>query len=86
MEKKGDMHKHHVARTDIKTIYGGETLLRRMSCGEKVMHNLIQVFFNETQYNRRRLYTRAYTHHYERAHTHPIPMSISRRLSRWIES
>jgi hypothetical protein len=34
-KKKGDMHKHHVARTDIKTIYGGETLLRRMSCGER---------------------------------------------------
>lgn len=40
----GDIRKHHVARTDIKTIYGGETLLRLMSCEEKVMQNLIQFF------------------------------------------
>jgi hypothetical protein len=45
-----------------------------------------QVFFLETQYKRKRSYTRAYTHLYERTHAHPIPMSTFERLSRRIGS
>jgi hypothetical protein len=43
-------------------------------------------FFWETQYKRKRSYTRAYTHPYERTHAHPTPMSTSERLSRQIRS
>jgi hypothetical protein len=48
--------------------------------------NFYLSFFWETQYKRKRSYTRAYTHPYERTHAHPTPMSTSERLSRQIES
>jgi hypothetical protein len=51
----------------------------------KAIH-LSSCFFLETQYKRKRSYTRAYTHPYERTHAHPTPMSTSGRLSRQIGS
>ena len=54
-----------------------------------ILSILTSLFFTRiyiflTQYRRKRSYTRAYTHLYERTHAHPTPMSTSERLSRHI--
>jgi hypothetical protein len=57
---------------------------RKVQCWTTVIL-YYSIFLWEIRYKRRRWYTRAYTHPYERTHVHPIPMSIFGRLSRLID-